>query len=53
VCRRYVRRNPTNWKDIDTSMFHRNENNEPVGRESTINSPIAPGVNGACTVVSQ
>ena len=34
VCRRYVRRKPTNWKDIDISPFQRKEKMEPTGRPS-------------------
>ena len=34
VCRRYVRRKPTNWKDIEISPFQRKENMEPTGRPS-------------------
>jgi hypothetical protein len=44
--------NPTNWKDIETRRFHRNENSEPVGRESIISSPGVCG-EGAKIVLSQ
>jgi hypothetical protein len=53
VWSKYVSKKPTNWKDIETSMFHRKENREPVGRASMIISPIDSGENGAWTVVSQ
>jgi hypothetical protein len=48
-----VRRKPTNWKEMETSMFQQNEKSEPVGSESTIISPIASDANGAWMVVSQ
>ena len=55
VCRRYVRRKPTNWKEIETSMFQRKENTVPVARPSIGKSPdcIDSSDGGACTVVSQ
>ena len=34
VCRRYVSRKPTKWKDIEISPFHMKEKREPTGRPS-------------------
>jgi hypothetical protein len=48
-----VRRKPTNWKEIETSIFQKKENKEPVGKESMTTSPKESGENGAWTVVSQ
>jgi hypothetical protein len=48
-----VRRKPTNWNEMVTSMFHKNENNVPVGRLSMIMSPGESEEKGAWTVVSQ
>jgi hypothetical protein len=42
-----VRRKPTSWKEMVTSMFHKKENSEPVGRFSIIISPGVSGENGA------
>ena len=53
VWRRYVRRKPTNWNEIETSMFQRKEKREPVGSESMITSPGVFDAEGAWIVVSQ
>ena len=42
----YVRRNPTNWKLIETSMFQRKLNRVPLGRDSMIISPAMPAAKG-------
>jgi hypothetical protein len=34
VCRRYVRRNPTSWKDMEIMPFQIKEKTEPTGRPS-------------------
>jgi len=39
VCKRNVRRNPTNWKEMETSMFHKKEKSDPVVNPSIIISP--------------
>jgi len=31
LCNKKVNRKPTNWKDIETSIFHRKEKRVPVG----------------------
>ncbi len=46
-------RNPTNWKEMETSMFQRKEKREPVGSASTTMSPGAVEAEGILIVVSQ
>jgi hypothetical protein len=51
VCRRYVRRKPTSWKDMEIMAFQMKLKREPTGRPSTKTS--SPNVPGASMVVSQ
>jgi hypothetical protein len=53
VCKRYVRRKPTNWKKNDVKRFEMNEKIEPEGRSPTIIPASVYIPAGACTTVSQ
>lgn len=53
VWSRYVSKKPTNWNEIETSMFQRKEKREPVGSESTTISPGVFDAEGIFIVVSQ